>query len=93
MFSFRDQSLPASVYASPTKIAPKATVSSDSNTPNLEQSRKKGHLRGTRSNGFASAPPFPRKPNREGMFFEFIAELFNFSALVHDGRETKTSTN
>ncbi|KAI6240712.1 Solute carrier organic anion transporter family member [Aphelenchoides fujianensis] len=41
---------------------PKATFSSDTNTPNQN---RKGHRRGNRDNGFASAPPFPRKPNRE----------------------------
>ncbi|KAI6229960.1 Solute carrier organic anion transporter family member [Aphelenchoides fujianensis] len=41
---------------------PKATFSSDTNTPNQN---RKGHRRGNRDNGFASRPAFPRKPNRE----------------------------
>ncbi|KAI6231989.1 Solute carrier organic anion transporter family member [Aphelenchoides besseyi] len=45
--------------------SPKISVESNANTPNAEQNRKRGHLRGTRSNGFASGPPFARKPNRE----------------------------
>lgn len=60
IFSFRDQSVPPSIGASPTKANPKINFSSDTNTPNLEQNRRRGHLR------MASGPPFARKPNREG---------------------------
>uniref|UniRef100_A0AC34RHL5 Solute carrier organic anion transporter family member n=1 Tax=Panagrolaimus sp. JU765 TaxID=591449 RepID=A0AC34RHL5_9BILA len=31
----------------------------------VRKPQKKGHVRGTRSNGFASGPPFPVKPKRE----------------------------
>jgi len=38
------------------------------NDPNSNNPPRRGHLRGTRSNGFASGPPFPTKSKREALW-------------------------
>ncbi|KAH7719199.1 sodium-independent organic anion transporter, partial [Aphelenchoides avenae] len=59
-----DASASTSVTSTPRRVWEPSTPSTAASAASTGQYRR-GHVRGTRSNGFASGPPFPTRPKRE----------------------------